>query len=65
MIKDHEYIPNFTLKLTNHDSIEMMIQKLRSESFSHVRLQHLKLQKAQELWDVLRSAEMLERLILY
>ena len=65
MIKDHEYIPNFTLKLTDHDSIEMMIQKLRSESYSHVRLQHMKLQKAQELWDVMSSSEMLESLIYY
>ncbi len=65
MIKDHEYIPNFTLKLTTNDSIEIMIQKLRSESYSHVRLQHMKLQKAQELWDIISSTEMLERLIYY
>lgn len=51
MMKEHEYIPNFTLKLLKEYKIDDMILKLKKENYCHVRLQHFPSDVASLLWE--------------
>ncbi len=55
MMKKHEYLPNFTLKLLKSNRIDQMVEMLGRENFCHVRLQHFPVDIAQELWQKIKS----------
>ncbi|MEO0493052.1 MAG: sulfotransferase family 2 domain-containing protein [Actinomycetota bacterium] len=46
----HEKLPGFSLRLTRDHSIEEMLDELRSTNAAHIRLEHLPVETAVELW---------------
>lgn len=55
MFAEHEQLPGVSVIVHNELSVEAMMDRIRSTSAAHVRLQHLPVELATSLWDELAA----------
>ena len=54
MLKDHKSLNKFIIKVSKSDSTETILNKLNKD-YIHVRLEHLPLEKAKEVYDLIKK----------
>ncbi len=50
MMRQHEQLPGFAMIVEPTDSIDDMLQRIRTTTACHIRIQHFPVERAQQLW---------------
>ncbi len=58
MFSDYELLPDFTVAISPRDSITEIKSRIRKSSAAHVKLVNFPTERAQDLWDHIRSGQL-------
>lgn len=59
MMREHEYLPRFSIKISKQEPLDAMLAKIAKQDYCHIRLEHFPVETAGQLWGKLSNHQFL------